>query len=251
MAVTVAQAQGTITGPDAPKTDPQGQASATPPSSSPSVEAQPGDRPSIPDKFKTVEDLTKAYLELEKKVGQPKPSQEPIPTLTGKSDAPITDAEFDAYSAEFIKDGSLSEASYTTLQAKGFSKSVVDRFVQGQLALKEAHLSAVYDTAGGKEQFMETLKWANQNLSKDEAEAADKILQSGDIGAIKTIMAGLQARRGDGAPDLVKGRVGPTGGIKPFNSVAQHIQAVQDPRYKIDPAYRQEVEDRLAVSEIW
>lgn len=250
MAVTIAQSQVVPTGPDAPQTDPQEMASATPPSSSPSVEAQPGDRPSwLPEKFKSAEDLAKAYGELEKQRGQPK-APEALPQLTGKPDAPVSTEELQAYSTEFSKDGKLSDASYSALEAKGFDRGIVDSYVQGQIALAQAHLSAVYDAGGGKEEFMETLKWANQNLSKDEAASADKILQSGDIGAIKTIMAGLQARRGD-APDLVMGRVGPTGGAKPFSSTAEHTKAVQDPRYKISPAYRQEVEDRIAVSNLW
>lgn len=244
-----------ITGPDAPTEEtasPEKDSAAAASSPSPGVESDSGERPSgLPEKFNSWEDMARAYSELEKKQGTPQPETE-VPALTGKADPLITSEELQGYAEEYAKGEGLSEDTYKKLEAKGFDKSLVDSYVQGQIALAKSHQQAVFDVAGGKDGYMELITWANENLSKDEAAAADKIIQSGDFAAIQTTLNGLQARRqADSPPALqVTGNSGPAGGVKPFKAWSDVSVAMRDPRYDTDTSYREEVEARLAASDL-
>ena len=55
------------------------------------------------------------------------------------------------------------------------------------------------------------------------------------------------ASAGGKAPNLIQGNTSGSA-VKPFNAAAQVTEAMRDPRYKNDPAYRKTVEDRLAVT---
>ena len=51
-------------------------------------------------------------------------------------------------------------------------------------------------------------------------------------------------------PKLTGGRA-PTNEVQGYSSEAQVIRAMQDPRYQDDPAYIKEVEQRIAVSNVF
>ena len=68
------------------------------------------------------------------------------------------------------------------------------------------------------------------------------------IFAIKSLNARRQVEEGQ-APTLLQGDTGGTGGNS-FKSVAQLTKAMNDPRYTSDPAYRDEVTEKLAQSSI-
>lgn len=239
----------TQAGPEAPKSDPSAEAPSPSPSQG-SEEQKSGDRPSwLPEKFKTAEDMAKAYSELESKQGKKTEADPEIPRVEGK---PITADELQSFQAEYTEKGGLSDETYATLEARGFDKSIVDSYVQGQIALAQTHANAVFGIAGGKEGYMSLLGWAKSNLSTTEAAAADKIIQSGDFAAIETTLNGLMARRekaeGRAPASHVSGRNPATTGVKGFSSDKEVSLAMRDPRYRTDPSYRAEVEDRLRAS---
>ena len=61
----------------------------------------------------------------------------------------------------------------------------------------------------------------------------------------------IQESIGGQGPSLYQGSTSGDGGIKPFGSTAQVTEAMRDPRYATDPAYREQVEKRMAVSSIF
>jgi hypothetical protein len=71
------------------------------------------------------------------------------------------------------------------------------------------------------------------------------------MNTIKMAVAGLKARyeqaNGASSGRLIQGDVkGPSGGA--FRSIAEIVEAMKDPRYAKDPAYRSDVEKRVALS---
>ena len=65
-------------------------------------------------------------------------------------------------------------------------------------------------------------------------------------------LAGLQARYTASAnrvPKLIGGKA-PRGPREKFESTAQVVQAMNDPLYQSDPAYRKKVSDKLARSNV-
>lgn len=238
-------------------------ASAAPPTNEPpqTPPAAP-DRPAwLPEKFKTPEDLAKAYSELEKKQS----SAATPPPVTPDPNAPPADpnaaaaikavglADFEAYSNEFSEKGELSAESYAALEKKGFSKELVDTYVQGQQALNQTRVNEVYNAAGGADAYQELIGWAEDALEQDQIDAYNAVVARGNQAEILLAVEGLKAKFAatGKAPALVKdARSSATTAEAPFNSTAEMVAAMSDPKYKVDPAYRALVERRLAKSDI-
>lgn len=203
-----------------------------------------GDRPSwLPEKFKSPEDMAKAYGEMEKKLSTPKDVPEQPSPL-----------DFDSYREEYKLSGSLSEGSIQALVSGGIPRGVIDSYVAGVQAVGEAQTREVYDSIGGQEKYTEMLDWATANLGEGEVQAYNNMVDSEDRTGVLMAVKGLYAQylQGGGSnsarmiqPDSDSGAAA-TG----FRSVAELTTAMQDPRYAKDPAYRHDIEERLKRSDI-
>lgn len=248
------------------------------------TQAPPAATPPTPDgsqeklfagKYKTVEELEKGYAELQKAFSQKTATtQEQTPATETKNDNPlkIDDTEtpptaeqaqealeqkgldISVFNQEFQEKGELSPESYEKLQKAGIPKEIVDGYIAGQKLIAEQQQTRVFDTAGGQEEYAKMVDWAKTNLSTEERKAYNDTLESGDMNKILLAVRGLRASYEDAngrTPNLVNTTSNGSAGSAPFQSQAQLIQAMSDPRYRTDPAYRAEVEKRLAVSEIF
>ncbi|UHX60275.1 capsid assembly protein [Ralstonia phage vRsoP-WF2] len=224
----------------------------------------------LPEKFKSPEDLAKAYAELEGKLGgkkddatppaddkAAKSDETPDPSKATQDDASKALSEkglsFDEFSAEFAQKGELTAESYEKLEKAGIPKAVVDQYIAGQQALAESYRKDVTSVAGGDESFAEMVTWAAANLSKEEIAAYNKAVDSGDINQAKLVVAGVYqkfdaAGRG-GEPALVTGAGGKVSGDV-YESLAQMQKDMASPEYKTDPAFRKKVEQKIARSNI-
>ena len=92
--------------------------------------------------------------------------------------------------------------------------------------------------------------WAANNLSETEIADFNAVTNTNNPAAIRFAVSSLNARWKEGvgyeAP-LVTGRKS-GGGEKAFRSHAELSRAIADPRYASDPAYRADVEAKLARS---
>jgi hypothetical protein len=252
-----------------------GPAPAAAPEPQQQQQAQSGDRPAwLPDKFKSPEDLAQAYKALEQKLGGGQQQQQ---ASGDNKPADQTDAQkqqqqaaaealqvagldIAPFSEEFAAEGKLSDDSYAKLEQAGFPREIVDTFIAGQMAMQqqavdlvEKDVAEIKQIAGGDEGYQSLAQWASQNLSAEEMEAFDTLLQTGSKDVIKLAVAGMVARMQSAEgkePNLVQ-----PGGRAPqadvFRSMAEAQQAIRDPRYKSDPAYRKDVEAKLIRSNIY
>lgn len=233
--------QGQPTGSEAPKPE-------TPPA---------GERPAwLPEKFKNPEDLATAYAELERKQSAPKPEGEaPKPPETPPT-TPPAGLDFDALGKEWVESGGkLSEASKKALSDKGIPESAVAGHVEGAKAKANALVQEITSLAGNPANLAAIYEWAKANMTPAEIAAYDATVSTGDTEAVKLAFGGLQAKyiAANGQdPALLGGEGSPTmAGVKPFASKAQVVAAMRDPRYKNDPAYRAEVEARVAKTDMF
>lgn len=115
---------------------------------------------------------------------------------------------------------------------------------------------AIFQQAGGEAEYRRLATWAANNLPAERTEVYNKALASGDETAIVTALKGLQydyMMQNGYEPRLTGGRA-PSNQVKGFESEAQVIAAMKDPRYSgdnPDPAYIREVEQRVAVSNVF
>lgn len=154
---------------------------------------------------------------------------------------------------EYTANKALSDDTYAALEkAHGYSREVVDAWLAGQEALAEKMNQQVYSAAGGEDQYMSMIKWASTNIPQAEAQAFDAILDKGDMAQIVLAVQGLRAkyesafgRPVSSEPKLLQGVASPAVSSPGYQSRAEIVRAMSDPRYKSDPAYRLEVERRL------
>lgn len=227
------------------------------------------DRPEwLPAKFATVEDMAASYKELEAKQSTPAAAAAPSPAATPAATPlaiPATDdkaaaaavvsagLDMAALSAEFAKDGALSEASLAALAAKGFDKATVDNYIEGRQAVADAfQLDVKGATPGGAAKYSEMVEWAKVNLSPPEIDAYNSAMETNNKEQAKLAVAGLGAKftaAVGSEPALFGGKVS-TAPVDTYQSIAQMKADMSDKRYKTDPAFRRSVADKLGRSDI-
>ena len=218
----------------------------------------------LPEKFKDAADMAKAYKELEAKLSSGKDvddeseATDDDDTVEETEETEETEEEevspvvtsIDAASEEYEEKGELSEKTYKKLEANGLPRELVDAYIAGQEAVSTQQTNQVMDAVGGEGNYAAMAEWAEENLSKQEIAAYDEMVTNGSLEQATMAARGLfaQFRSGGGAaPTLLQGSTSGSA-VKPFASAAQVTEAMKDARYKNDPAYRQTVEQRLAVT---
>jgi len=215
----------------------------------PQQEQESDEQELILGKFKSQEDLIKAYSELEKAQSSKKPSNE-----QGEeeevSEANVSSAIQNASDA-FYENGELSEDNFRALEQSGIPREFVEAYVRGQEATMEAEVSSITNSIGGQENYDAMVQWASANLPESEVDSYDDIVSTGTTDAATMAVKGMYARylseNGGSSMNIAKGSTSGAA-IQPFNSNAQVVEAINDRRYEIDPAYRAEVERRISVS---
>ena len=200
----------------------------------------------LPEKFKTAEDLAKAYSELEKK--QSEPVQEPVQETT--YDADVTPAPMDKFYTEYQDKGQLSEQSYEELNKLGLDKNLVDGYIAGQEAIANNEVAQVHNLVGGEDNYKKIIEFAKTNLSENEQNAFNETLDTGSIEQVKFAVQAIASRAGISSEQpqtMINGDSIETASDV-FESSAQVIEAMNDKRYQTDPAYRKTVEDKIARS---
>ena len=224
----------------------------------------------IGGKFRTQEDLLKAYQELQTKLGSNEKTEEGEEATAEADEAPTDEATEEEEPAdetvdymfelnkEFEEKGQLSEEAIDKLSAMD-TKDLIASYMKYQAKSSEQAraglqnqeaINAIKNSVGGDEAYGEMINWAAQNLPQEEINDYNSITNSGNPTAIKFAVESLANRyrnsEGYEAP-LVTGRKADSS-VKPYRSQAELARDIGNPLYSTDPAFRQDVEDRLARS---
>ena len=221
----------------------------------------PTERPNLDnsgDKFQGDYDkLKQSYEALERKLHSPEESVDVQDELGIPQDEPTTDGPFDiaALTEEYTQNGSLSDNSYQQLEDGGISRDMTNQYIDGQKALGEQIGNDVKNSVGGSENYNGMVDWAKSNYSEEQIVAYDNAVNSGNIEFAKMAAQGLQAayQNQTGVEGEVYGgrQAAPEGHGHLFRSNTEVTTAMKDPRYESDPAYRQDVRDRLERSDLF
>jgi hypothetical protein len=228
------------------------------------TEEQQTERPPwLPEKFKSAEDMANAYSELEKKLGQPaseEQQQEEEPQQTEETENENDKPEAGNYNENVVEaiqefhenDGQLSEETYQKLEQVGLPRDLVDSYAEGMAALAEKQQAELDTLTQGNYESM--VEWANENLEQEELNTINATVTGPDMNMAKLAVQGLYARyqnaTGSRPKTLVQGAVSGSSTM-PFKSMQELARAQSDPRYRSgDKAYHQEIDRRLAVSNI-
>ncbi len=201
----------------------------------------------LPEKFANAEELAKAYGELEKK--QSSPTEEPIEQVAEASEQT---GAIDKFYNEYAETGEISEKSYAELNGMGLSKELVDGYIAGQKAIADNDVRQIQNTVGGEENYSKLLNWSEQNLTEAEKTAFNDMLDTGTIEQVKLAVSAIANRAGitgEAKQEMLQGDT-TASTAEVFESIAQVTEAMNDPRYEKDPAYRKSIENKIAKSTV-
>lgn len=162
----------------------------------------------------------------------------------------ISDDDITPMVQEFEKSGALSDDTLSKLEEKGIPSHLAVRFVEGQKALQDRNTSSVYDSIGGKDAYTKMSEWAASSLTAAEKETFNKTVARGNMNEIVSAVKGLNARYQSefGTSPKLQGGFKGTAGPAPFRSMYEVREAMSDPRYQKDSAYRDDVIKRINAS---
>ena len=207
----------TLTSTDAPADQPE--LNADEQESLAIAEANEGEQQQLlAGKFDSPQSLEQAYLELQKKLGE---SREEEPQDDEPEEEPKKEQEEEQEEA-----------------------------TEGQLTEEQAQ--QLYTMVGGEKAYQSMLEWAGQNLSKEEVEMYDSVMGAGNANSIYFAVQALSNKYSEAVGSegqLLTGR-GAAESNAVFRSQSELVQAMNDPRYDNDPAYRSDVMAKLENSDL-
>ena len=213
-------------------------------------------------KYKDAQELEKAYVELQKKLGsnesedveQTSATEDETEETSLSDGASLISSANDEY---YANDGKLSEETLEKFSGMS-SKELVEAYLevqntdafknQGEVAdLSEADINNVKNFAGGEAQYDNLITWADSNLDAKAKEAFDSIVNTGSVYAIKIAVSGLKSQyeAANGYEGKMYTGKAPKGNTDVFRSQAELVAAMNDKRYDRDPAYRQDIIEKL------
>ena len=118
--------------------------------------------------------------------------------------------------------------------------------------LSESDINQVQNAVGGEQAYGNMLNWARTNLSQEEISAFDSIVNTGSVGAIRIAATGLKAQydAANGVEGTMYTGKAPKSNGDVFRSQQELVRAMSDPRYDNDPAYRQDIIEKLDRSDL-
>ena len=216
-------------------------------------------------KYKNAEDLEKAYVELQKKLGDQEPKAEAEETTEEtieeetKSDNPTLDLINEASSEFYSNDNQLSPETIEKF-AQLDSKDLISAYLESiknapqqesEVDLAQKDIDRITQSVGGESEYKKVTEWAAANLNQSEISSFDKVVSTGDPNVIELAVAGLKAKYDNSngyEGRMLTGKNTSTSDV--FRSQAQLVAAMADPRYDSDPAYRADVVAKLERSDL-
>jgi hypothetical protein len=217
-------------------------------------------------KYRDAEELEQAYIELQRKLGSkandelPQQDQQEteVEAPEEEDDAPI-DYSFLNRLAEEADSGEFSDDTIQALDGMSAS-DVADMFLayrqevgtpEPEYKMNNDDISEMKSVAGGEQEYSNMIAWASENLSSEEIQVYDSVMDKGDPQAIYFAIQALNYRFKDSVGyegQMLTGRTAQSTDV--FRSQAEVVRAMNDARYDNDPAYRQDIYDKLERSNL-
>jgi hypothetical protein len=211
-------------------------------------------------KYQSAEELERGYLELQKRLSGKEEPQEGTPEIQEEDDTqPEEEAPPDGLYEQLVEsyregkwDPELVEKVEGMNSIDVLNLMLENGSQQQAPVATQADVASIQESVGGPEEYGNMIQWASQNLSEQEISLYDAAIDRGDPLTMFFAAQALFSRYQDSVGydgELLTGSA-PQTTSQGFRSQAELIAAMSDPRYDKDPAYRQDIADKLAVSNI-
>ena len=184
--------------------------------------------------------------------------KEELKALTAQGDAAAvllakSNISYNALKEEYRTNGELSEKTLAQLEKAGYTRELVENFIEGQQARYEASYGVyIRNAVGGDKEYARLIKWAGNNLSSQEINRFNKAVTSNDVDialvAVENLANRMEKAKGT-PPELIEGKPTAEHHTKGYASLAEMAAAMDDPRYEKDMAYTERVERRIIASD--
>ena len=199
-------------------------------------------------KYKDAQELEKAYVELQKKLGEKEEDTEQVsaeekseekPTFS--DNASLINSASEEYYANGNKLSDETMAKFSSLSTQDLIKAYMEvQASQPEQAAPPAEITQdqinqIKNSAGGEQEYANIVNWAKSNLPKESINAFDEVVNTGSIQAIKLAVAGLKTEynNANGVEGrMVTGKQAPNNGDV-FRSRAELVRAMSDARYDL------------------
>ena len=213
-------------------------------------ELQAAHEAKLAGKYNSTEELEAAYLELQKKLG----SNEEQDNVQEESEETPEGSWLEEAYESIRESGELSEEltqQISEMSGMDVFNAMKDSAPAASRDLTDSEVSSIYDEVGGKEAYSNIVSWAKDSFTAEDIQAYDAMIETGNMSQIKLALRGLYSQYTDAMGsegNMLQGKPAET--QSSFRSQAELIQAMNDPRYDNDPAYRQDVLNKLGRSEV-
>ena len=228
-------------------------------------------------KYKDAQELEKAYVELQRKLGESSEASGDVEQPTDEVQEETQDtedkeeADGDAPDFSFLDtlyeegttgDNKFSEESLEKLSKLSNSqvadmhlkwvKDAQTKYIPRPPDFTEQNAAQLKDVVGGEANYNNMITWASQNLTEKEISMFDSVMERGDPASAFFAVNALAYRYNDTVGregQMITGTAPKTDGSV-FRSQAEVVKAMRDPRYDRDPAYRQDIQNKLSRSNV-
>ena len=210
-------------------------------------------------KYKDAQELEKAYIELQGKLGEGK-EEETTDTEASTEEESETDESAPSDILERLWDQAKSE-NFQEDTIKELAEMDPGKLAQMHLeyrannmtqTISEEQVGQLKDIAGGEKEYQSMMGWAQNTLNENEINMYDAVMDKGDPLACFFAVQAMKYRYDDASGTegrMLTGKA-PNNSGNQFKSQAQVIEAMNDPKYENDPAYRREIMEKLSRSDI-
>ena len=212
-------------------------------------------------KYKSAEELERGYLELQKRLSSSsneettteQATEEPVEEeAEAEVDTDLFDTIMESYRTGEWDEETVNEVSkMDPIDVANMFLEKQGEAQQGQVATQE-EIDQIQESIGGSDEYQNMIQWAGQNLSDNEIAMYDRVMDQGDPYAMFFAVQALNARYQDAIGydgEMLTGSA-PRNTADAFRSQAELVAAMSDPRYDKDPAYRQDIAEKLERSNL-
>ena len=214
-------------------------------------------------KYKDAQELESAYQELEKKLGEKSDGDSEEVELENETEVEASNDVEENFLDQLWEEGTndkLSKETFDKLSKMNpvdVAKLAMQQRSQAQQApqareFTEQDVQQIQGLVGGQENYNNMMGWAADNVPEQEVNLFDAVMDKGDPLAAYFAVQAMALRYQDGVGregQMVRGKA-PKTSADVFNSQQEMIQAMEDPRYNDDPAYREAIMQKLERSNI-
>tara|TARA_B100000700_G_C14959780_1_gene815873 strand:+ start:76 stop:1038 length:963 start_codon:yes stop_codon:yes gene_type:complete len=217
--------------------------SAPPPEEAPPVEAAPA-----PTEAPITQDSPELRIQKQVKEEQVASEAEAVG---------VTQETYEAWAMEMASTGEISEETRNEIRTKtGFTEKMIDDYVSGQKARLRENFAQASSVVGGQQRLQQIFDWASQSLTAEELQTINIGLASPSYEVTLRGLSSMyeQATISQKAAEPAQNQQltsvpASETGVVPYSTQREFKAERNDPRFNIEPSFRQKVEARMSMTD--